>query len=180
MLTLLILAFLAYSFYTGARRGLALQSVYTLGYAGAALLAWLLACTFKPILALWVPYPSATLDSKMVFFGSDVVLNLDNAFYYGVAFFCLLLVGWLIVRLVVLAVKNLEFVEFRDRTVNWLGAGMMNMVCAYVVVFFALYILALVPVNGIQQLLGNSHVAVMMIRYTPIASQAVANWWINA
>lgn len=179
MLTLIIVAFLAYSFYAGARRGIALQGVYTIGYLVVLIVARLLAGVLKPIVALWVPYPSATLDSKMVFFGSDVVLKLDDAFYYGVAFFAIMLVGWAIVRLAVLAVKELEFLNYHDDTASWLAAGMLNMICAYFFMFFALYLLALVPVNGLQQLLGNSHAAVLMIRYTPLASQYVANWWIN-
>ena len=43
MLTLVIVAFLAYCFYAGARRGMAFQAVYTIGYLVSAMVAGVLA-----------------------------------------------------------------------------------------------------------------------------------------
>ena len=180
MLTLIILIFLAYSFYIGARRGLALQAVYTGGYLVALVVAVVLAGAFEPLMQMWVPYPSATANSKMAFFGSHVALKLDSAFYYGVSFLFVLTICWALVRLGVLSVKHLEFVQYKDEVVNWLGAGVMNLLCAYAFLFFVLYIMAMIPVAGLQHALQHSYGALLMIRYTPVASQLVANWWSSA
>ena len=94
MLTIIVLLFLAYSFYAGARRGVALQGVYTIGYLVSFIIARLSAKALSPALELWVPYPSATPSSKFVFFASNLDFRLDSAFYYGVSFIFVLAVCW--------------------------------------------------------------------------------------
>jgi uncharacterized membrane protein required for colicin V production len=178
MLSLVILLFLAYCFYTGARRGWKLQAVYTVGYLISFVIARLLAGVFRPLLNLWVPYPSATPDSKFVFFSNSVGVKLDSAFYYGVAFLFVLGICWVVVHLIALTLNDLQFAPASDETVNWLAGGVMNFLCGYVFVVVVLYLVAMVPVDGLQTMLGNSHMAVLMVRYTPFLSQLLANWWI--
>ncbi|WP_127849520.1 CvpA family protein [Lacticaseibacillus hulanensis] len=178
MLSLVILIFLAYCFYIGARRGFKLQGVYTVGYIISFFIARLLAGVFRPLLELWVPYPSATPDSKFVFFTSSVGVKLDGAFYYGIAFMFVLAICWVVVHLIALTVNELQFDAISDETVNWLAGGVLNFLCGYLFMVMLLYLIALIPVDGIQTMLGNSHMAILMVRYTPVLSQLLANWWI--
>ncbi len=178
MLSLVVLVFLAYCFYTGARRGWKLQAVYTVGYIISFFIARLTAGVIRPMLELWVPYPSATPDSKFVFFSNSVGVKLDAAFYYGIAFFFVMAICWVVVRLIAMTVDELQFETANDETVNWLAGGVMNFLCGYVFMVMILFLLALVPIDGIQTLLKNSQMAVMMVRYTPILSHLLSNWWI--
>lgn len=180
MLTLVIVAFLAYCFYAGARRGMAFQAVYTIGYLVSAMVAGVLAGVVRPLLNLWVPYPSATINSKFVFFGNDVALKLDTAFYYGISFLFVFAICWAVVHLLALSVKELEYFDYGDELVNKLAGGVLNLLCGYVFMLFVLFVLALVPINGLQNMLGHSEAAVLMVRYTPVLSHFIANWWIAA
>lgn len=98
MLTILILLLLAFGFYTGAKRGLILQVLYSVGY----LISYFVARTYYKEVAshleLYIPYPSVTPTSKLVFFNQEISLDLDKAFYSAVAFLLLLFAGWLVVR----------------------------------------------------------------------------------
>lgn len=178
MLTILVILFLAYSFYAGARRGVALQAVYTIGYLVSFIIARMTAKALSPALELWVPYPSATPSSKFVFFKSSLDFRLDSAFYYGVSFVFVLAVCWCVVRIIGLAAHDLEYFQVNDERVNKLGGGFLNFICAYVFVFLLLYLLALIPVNSLQETLGHSPIAILMVRYTPILSNLISNWWI--
>ncbi|KRM54317.1 hypothetical protein FC18_GL000536 [Lacticaseibacillus sharpeae JCM 1186 = DSM 20505] len=155
-----------------------LQGVYTVGYIISFFIARLLAGVFRPLLELWIPYPSATPDSKFVFFTNSVGVTLDSAFYYAAAFMFVLALCWIVVHLIALTVNDLQFAPASDETVNWLAGGVMNFLCGYVFMTMLLYLVAFIPVDGIQTMLGNSHMAVLMVRYTPILSQLLANWWI--
>lgn len=178
MLSLVILIFLAYCFYVGARRGIKLQAVYTVGYLISFFIARLLAGVFRPLLELWVPYPSATPESKFVFFSDSVGMQLDSAFYYGIAFLFILAICWIVVHLIALNVNELQFAPASDETVNWLAGGVVNLFCGYMFMVMILYLLAMIPLDGLQHMLGNSHMAILMVRYTPILSHLLANWWI--
>ena len=57
MLTLIILLFIAYGAYAGARKGAVLQGIMFAGYVVVFLLAKLLAGVFKSTFELWIPYP---------------------------------------------------------------------------------------------------------------------------
>ena len=85
MLTILILLLLAFGFYTGAKRGLILQVLYSVGY----LISYFVARTYYKEVAshleLYIPYPSVTPTSKLVFFNQEISLDLDKAFYSAVA-----------------------------------------------------------------------------------------------
>lgn len=98
MLTLLILLLLAIGFYTGMKRGLVLQIVYTVGYFFVYLIARTFYQSLAAKLTLYVPYPSPTAETKLVLFNQNITLDLDQAFYGAVAFLLILFFGWLVVR----------------------------------------------------------------------------------
>ncbi len=90
MLSLLILFLLLIAFFSGARRGFALQVIFAIGYV----LSFIAAQHFyKPLashLELYIPYPAVTPTSKLAFFDQVFAFHLDEAFYAGTGFsdFC--------------------------------------------------------------------------------------------
>lgn len=170
MLSLAILAILAYFFYAGAERGLWLQLVHVGGYLlsmGVAVLLYRPVATF---LSLWVPYPSATQSSRFVFFSNQVGLTLADAFYRAIGFMLVLALGWLLTRFGALWVHDLKY-RRSDRT-SLISGGLLNLVMGYVFIFMLLYVVALIPIAGLQDMLAHSFVARAMVRY----SLGLTNW----
>ena len=131
MLTILILLLLAFGFYTGAKRGLILQVLYSVGY----LISYFVARTYYKEVAshleLYIPYPSVTPTSKLVFFNQEISLDLDKAFYSAVAFLLLLFAGWLVVRFLAIFLHGLTFIPVLKQ-VNGLLGGVLSVLVLYV------------------------------------------------
>ncbi|WP_390404967.1 CvpA family protein [Lacticaseibacillus jixiensis] len=179
MLSLIVIAVLAYFFYSGARRGMWLQLVHVIGYLLSLLLAKACYLPLAGVFTQWVPYPSATEQSKFVFFTHQVGLTLDHGFYNGVAFVFMLMIGWLVTRFVALWFHDLTY-KTGDRMLSNVSGGVMNFLMGYLFVFMLLYLLALIPVAGIQDMLANSAVGGAIVRYTPWLTQLFTNLWLAA
>lgn len=178
MLSLGIILIIAIGFYSGARRGLVLQIVLTIGYLLSYLVARIYYIRLGSQLELFVPYPSATENSTFVFFDHSLGLELDKAFYNAVAFMLIIFVGWLLTRFVGSFLNSLTFFPI-VRQANYLGGGMLGFVVSYTAVFLILSILAMIPMEGIQNALGQSGLAQMIVKNTPILSNQIYNWWIG-
>lgn len=177
MLSLLIILFLVYGFYMGARRGLAMQAFYTVGYAiffGLALVSF---SYLGPKFEMIVPYPSANLGSEFAFFSTKVGMELDDAFYRAFAFIFICFIGWVIMRFAGLYFKRLTYVPMSN-DVNLLSGGILGLVVTYVTIFMILVIMAMIPVAGIQHALSHSFVASAMIRASPLISKWLPGLWI--
>lgn len=161
MLSLIIILMLLHAVYTGMRRGIVLQVVYAIGYFIAFWIAVPLSQTLGPKLNLLVPYPSATEESYFAFFQQKVGLSLDKAFYIGVAFVLVMFISGLIIRFIGLLLNSLTFMYVFSRFNKVLG-GVLNFIVVYIGIFLVLYVLALVPVDGLQNMLAHSWLAKMM------------------
>lgn len=178
MLTLLILLLLAIGFYTGARRGLILQVLYTFGYLCSYFIAKSYYKTLAAQLELFIPYPSPTADTKLVFFNQELTLDLDQAFYGAVAFLLILAVGWLVVRFLAIFAHGLVFVPVLKQA-NWLAGGVISLIVIYIGVFLVLSTLSMLPVDAIQNQFKNSGLARYIIKDTPIFSKQIYHLWIE-
>lgn len=163
---MLIFLILVYGIYIGYRRGLVMQAVYTIGYCISFGIAVLSYRVLAPQLDLIVPYPSTSPHSYFAFFSSsNGVSFLDTAFYRGVALLLIILVGWIVTRLIAAYLHDLTFFPLDLRT-SQIGGGFLAFLCNYVAIFMVLYVLALVPLTGLQRTLNNSLMASSMIRYS--------------
>lgn len=177
MLSFLILLIFAYNIYISVRRGVLLQGFYTLGYFITLLFARGLYQSLAAKLTLLIPYPSASLDSKFTFFTTEVGLDLDGAFYAGCAFLIILAIGWAITHLVGLLLHNLTFMLI-DPLVNVSGSIFLSFFVTFTALFFILYLLALIPVPGIQTMLQKSWLATLIVRYSPFLTNWITQLWI--
>ncbi|WP_125763688.1 CvpA family protein [Companilactobacillus hulinensis] len=177
MLSLLLILFLAYGFYVGARRGLVMQAFFTVGYAIFFVIALVSFKALGPKFEMIVPYPSASLGSEFAFFSTKVGMELDDAFYRAFAFIFICFIGWIIVRFVGLYFKRLTYYPmFND--VNLLSGGILGLIVTYVTMFMVLLLLAMIPVDGIQNALQHSFIASTMIRNTPGLTAMMTGLWI--
>lgn len=178
MLTLLILLVLAIGFYTGMKRGLALQIVYTVGYFCVYLIAKTFYKSLASKLTLYVPYPSPTAETKLVLFNQNVTLDLDQAFYGAVAFLVILFLGWLIVRFLAVFVHGLTFVPIIKQA-NGLAGGILSFLVMYVGVFLVLMMVSMIPTESIQTQFKNSGLAQFIVKDTPVFSKQIYHLWVE-
>ncbi|MCD2256778.1 CvpA family protein [Agrilactobacillus fermenti] len=179
MLSLLIVLVIAYGMYIGARRGLLLQAVYTFSYLIFVGIAYLVYRNLGKGLTLLVPYPSATSNSHFAFFDASLGLKLDTAFYAGFGFCLIIFIGWLIMKFAGIFLQSLTFYPI-DYTTSILGAMVLAFFTNYIGVFLLLYLLALIPIDGLQHALGTSWAAVSIVRYSPLLTNLATHWWIVA
>ena len=179
MLSLGIILVLAYFFYEGMRRGVWLQLVQIVGYLISLAIATAGYQALATHLTLLVPYPSATESSEFVFFSNQVGLTLDQAFYRGVAFVALLALGWLVTRFVALWLHDLKYRPV-DPSINGLAGGVLNLLMGYLFVFLLLYLVALIPVAGLQHMLADSFVAKLIVRYSLGLTGLFTHLWLEA
>ncbi len=178
MLTLIIILFIAYGAYAGARKGAVLQGIMFAGYVVVFLLAKLLAGVFKSTFELWIPYPSATMSSHFAFFSQSLGLRLDDPFYLAFSFMFVFAIGWVIVRVVSLLLHELEYYPLPAKQNHWIG-GVIGGLGAYLFVVMVLYLVAMIPVSGLQTALEHSLLAKIMVPHTPIFSWLLHAWWIG-
>jgi uncharacterized membrane protein required for colicin V production len=178
MLTLFILLILAYGFYTGAKRGLLLQILYSVGYFISYIVARMYYKELASHLELLVPYPSATPTTKLVFFNQEVTLDLDQAFYAAVAFLLLLLAGWLVVRFLGIFLRALTSVPLLKEA-NWLLGGLLSLIVVYIGVFLILTMVSMIPTDSIQNLFRNSFLARTIVEHTPVLTKQIYQLWVQ-
>lgn len=178
MLTLLIILVLGIGFYTGAKRGLILQIIYTFGYLIVYFIAKSQYKNLASRLELYVPYPSATPDTKLVFFNQVITLELDQAFYGAVAFLLILFVGWLVIRFLAIFAHGLVFVPVLKEA-NWFAGGLMNFLVVYVGLFLVLSAASMIPIDFIQNQFKSNGFARFIVQNTPIFSKQMYHLWIE-
>ncbi|MEG0255234.1 MAG: CvpA family protein [Vagococcus sp.] len=178
MLTLLIIIILATSFYVGYRRGLMLQAVYGAGY----LLSFLVAKGFyKPLgkkIDLLIPYPAPTPKTELVLFDKSLIFDLDKAFYAGFAFVLILFFGWVLTRFVGMLCYGLTFRPMLKEG-NDLAGGLVNLGMTLIGLTVILTLLAMVPLDIIQNLFKKSSFARFLVESMPIISSWLYEWWIT-
>ena len=106
IITILILVLLIWAYLVGQSRGLALQGFYTLGSWVAIFLALKNYQALGEKMSLWVPFASATSESKLAFYPSKLLFEIDHVFYAVLAFMAIFLVVYGIVRLTVATVQE--------------------------------------------------------------------------
>ena len=178
MLSLLILFILLIAFFSGARRGFAMQVVYTIGYVLSFFAAQHFYKQLGRHLELYIPYPAVTSTSKMVFFDQAISFRLDEAFYAGVAFLLILLAGALITRFIGIFAHSLTYVPVL-RQLDWLAGGVLSVVVAYVTIFLLLSLLTLVPVDFIQNQFSGNSLARFIVEKTPLLSDKIHDLWVT-
>ncbi|KRM24405.1 CvpA family protein [Latilactobacillus graminis] len=177
MLSLIIILILLYAIYIGTRRGFIMQAVYTIGYFIVFWIAQAMSHSLGPKLSLIVPYPSAIEDSYFAFFQKSIGLSLDDAFYIGVAFVLVMFIGSLLVRFSGLLLNSLTYMPGLKRFNKTIG-GFLNFLVVYIGIFLLLYVMALVPLDGLQKTLRDSTVARVIVLHTPVLTSQVTSWWI--
>ncbi len=178
MLTLFILIVFILSFYTGYRRGTAYQLFFTVGYVISFIAALVFYKGLGEKLELFVPYPSVTSDSNMVYYSIEQGFNLDQAFYAGFAFVMILFIGWLITHFLAIFCRNLLYQVLMPQY-DGIVAGVVSLLLAYVATFILLKLASFVPMALVQNAISGSFLARFIIDYSLFLSGAFDNLWVT-
>jgi uncharacterized membrane protein required for colicin V production len=177
MVTLLILIALTMGFFIGLRRGLILQLVHLLSFIIALVVAKLFYKDLGPKLEMWVPFPSSTdSDSTLTMLFNAV--DLDSAFYNAIAFFILFIAVKIVLQIIGSMLDFLAHLPLL-RQFNQLAGGALGFVETYLGAFIILFILAMLPIESLQDMIQNSSLAKTIIMDTPFLSDWVTKLWFH-
>lgn len=180
LLTGIIIFLLILSLYSGARRGLVLQLVLTIGYAASFWFALTYYQMLSEYVEMFVPYPTplSTSDNPFVLYGMEFLFELDGPFYRGVSFVVLLFAGWVITRVIGGLFQSLADLPV-VRTLNAIGGAILSFVVHYIGIFLILFVLSMIPMDLIQDQFESSTLARQIVTDTPELSEQVYDWWIS-
>ncbi|TQR19863.1 CvpA family protein [Psychrobacillus vulpis] len=174
MLDILILILLVAGLITGARRGLIVQLIHMTGFIIALIVSY---TYYKPLaekFVLWIPFPAVTASSKLTIAVES--LELDQTFYRIIAFALIFIVVKFALQLLASMFDFLKYLPILGFVSNMVGA-VLGFIEFYFIIFVLLYVLALLPIEFIQNLISSSILTDWMLDHTPILSETVKNWW---
>ena len=174
MLDLLILIILIVGILVGGRRGFVVQAIHMLGFIIATIVAWIY---YKPLaqhFLLWIPYPGFAANTTSTL-GLDG-LDIDRTFYRVIAFAVIFFATKIVVQIIGSMLDFLKYLPVLGSLNRILGAVLGLLEC-YFLLFIALYVLALLPIEGLQAKLNGSIFTSFMLEHTPFLSSLFQNWW---
>ncbi|MBT2582472.1 CvpA family protein [Planococcus sp. ISL-109] len=174
MLDLILLVLLLAGVLIGFKRGLVLQFFHMVGFVVALIVAY---TYFRPLaenFVLWVPYPTVDDSSRIAIAVEQ--LNLDETFYQLLAFAIIFFTVKFLLMLIASMFDFVKYIPVLGFLSRILGA-VLGFIEAYVLLFFAVYVFALLPIDGIQNQIENSGIARALLEHTPYFSEKVKEWW---
>lgn len=174
MLDIILLFLLLLSFGVGAKRGFLVQVIHLGSFLIALLVAYIY---YKPLaqkFVLWVPYPGFTQDATMTLVLDS--LDVDRTFYRVIAFALIFFVVKLLLQIIGSMFDFLTYLPILS-SVNRLLGAVLGAIEFYIIAFIVLYILALLPLEGLQLFLNKSILLSLMLEHTPVLTKMFQNWW---
>lgn len=174
MLDILLLILFAISLAIGARRGFILQAVHLVSYVVALIVAFLYYKSLAQKFVLWIPYPGFTEDATMTLVLDS--LDIDRTFYRVFAFAIIFFAVKITLQIVGSMFDFLAQVPVFS-SVNYVLGAALCFIEVYLLLFIALYVLALIPLESIQSFTDSSFITKLMLEHTPIITGLFQDWW---
>lgn len=177
MSNMIILILLALGVFSGARRGLVVQLVHTVGLIVSMMLAMMYHTALAKVLDTVIPYPTSTTASDLNLYNIMRTVQFDKTFYNAIAFVLILFIGWLVTRLLAAMLTQLAKIPVLKQ-VNALGGGVLGFLCHWIGLFFVLSLLSTMPIDMVQKMFTDHSVATFIVKQTPVLSQYVLDAWL--
>lgn len=174
MLDIILLILLIAGIIVGAKRGLIVQLIHMVGFVAAFVVAYLYYKPLAEYFVLWVPYP--VVDESSRFSIAVEQLDLDQTFYQLVSFALIFFVVKFGLQLIASMFDFLKYLPVLGFVSKILGA-VLGFIEIYIILFIFIYIMALLPVDMVQNHIEGSGIAQAMLEHTPYFSEKVKEWW---
>ncbi|MDN3426984.1 CvpA family protein [Microbacterium sp. APC 3898] len=174
MLDILLLIILLGGIIVGAKRGFIVQLIHMVGFVVALIVAYKYYKPLSEYFTLWIPYPAVNENSQFTIVVDQ--LDLDQTFYQLLAFALIFFVVKFGLQLIASMFDFLKFLPVLGFFSKILGA-VLGLIEVYILLFIFIYVLALLPVDAVQNQLENSGIAQSMLEHTPYFSEKVKEWW---
>ncbi len=174
MLDLLIVFLLVGGLITGFRRGLIVQLIHMTGFIIALIIAYSYYKQLAEKFVLWIPYPGVDASSKLSMTVKQ--LDLDETFYRLLAFVVIFLAAKFLLQLIASMFDFLKYLPVFGFIARF-GGAFLGFIEFYILLFFILYLGALLPIDFIQNMINKSLLANTMFEHTPLLSETVKKWW---
>lgn len=174
MLNFILLMILVFGFLMGLKRGFILQLLHLVGFIIAFFVA---VAYYKPLaekVSLYVPYPDLKGDGAWISILD--ALPLEQGFYNAIAFAIIFFAVKVILQIIATMLDFVAALPVLNIVNRGLGA-LLGFVEVYVIVFIILFILALTPLDIVQEWINHSSIALFIIEDTPILSKKIVDLW---
>lgn len=174
MVDFILLILLIFGFLMGLKRGFILQAFHLIGFIISFVVATLYYDKIAERLSLWIPYPELSDGSTWASFLQST--SMQDAFYNAIAF---AIIFFSVKVLLQIIASMLDFVASLPvlRSFNKIGGSVLGFLEVYLILFVILFILALTPMENIQNMINDSSIALFIIEHTPYLSQKVQSLW---
>ncbi|PSL35200.1 putative membrane protein required for colicin V production [Planomicrobium soli] len=174
MLDILLLILLLGGLIVGAKRGLVVQLIHMVGFIIALVVAYLYYKPLAEYFVLWIPYPAVSEGSRFTI--AIEQLDLDQTFYQLFAFALIFFAVKFALQILASMFDFLKYLPLLGFISKILGA-ILGLIEVYILLFIFIYVLALLPMDFIQNHLAGSGIAQTMLEHTPYFSEKVKEWW---
>ncbi|GLC88354.1 CvpA family protein [Lysinibacillus piscis] len=174
MLDLIILILLFVGLVTGAKRGLIVQLMYVVSLIVALIVAYVYYESLAQKLLFWVPYPGVVDGGSLGVIIDN--LDLDRTFYQVIAFAVIFFAVKIILQIITSVFDFIAYLPVLKTMNRWLGA-LFGIVEYFFILFIVLYVLALLPIDTIQNMMAKSLLSSLILEHTPIITKMFQNWW---
>ncbi|MDN4493620.1 CvpA family protein [Ureibacillus aquaedulcis] len=174
MLDIILLIIFAASILVGLKRGFIVQAIHLVSFFVALIVAYIY---YKPLadkFVLWIPYPGVSEDLSMMLVLDS--LNVDQTFYRIIAFAVIFFAVKIALQILGSIFDFLTYLPILN-SVNRLLGAILCFVEFYLILFIAMYVIALLPVGPIQNIMDGSIIAKLMLEHTPVFTSMVQDWW---
>ncbi|WP_406589107.1 CvpA family protein [Bacillus atrophaeus] len=172
MIDIIILILLLMGTFMGLRRGFILQFIYLTSFILSIAFAALFYKNVAPNLK-WIPAPDFTGGQEALSFFSG---NLETAYYNAIAFVILFIMAKILLRIIGSFLNIVASIPVIKQINKALGA-VLGFLEIYLFTFVLLYVASVLPVDAVQQMMGQSSLANVIIHHTPYLSGLVQELW---
>lgn len=176
MFNFILLIILLFGFLVGLKRGLILQVLHIVGFIVAFIVAAMYYDELGPKLLLWIPYPELSDESLLASFLQS--LPVETAFYHAVAFVIIFIAVKIVMQIIASMLDFVASIPVINSINKWLG-GIFGFIEVYLIAFIILYILALTPIEIVQEWINGSTLALFILEQTPYFSNKITELWFS-
>ncbi|MCY8233740.1 CvpA family protein [Priestia endophytica] len=174
LVDIIVLIMLCYGFLIGLKRGLILQVIRLVSIVLSIFVAYMYHEALAEKLQLWIPYPSVEGGNAVSLLVQSSYT--EELFYRIISFAILFFLTNLVIHIIGSLFDFVAQLPILRHFNKWAGA-ILGFVEIYVIVFIVLYIIALLPVGGIQAQVQNSSLAGIIVNHTPYLSDMIPELW---